>query len=424
MAMTKTRLATEDLNDRPDWAKLDFSREEYLSRHARVREKMAERDIDLLIVISPPSLNWLVGFRGKGYQDFQCLFFPLEDRPLTFICRFSDSAEMADLLPVDHVVGFVAHEGVRSDPTAVASAARSFGGRPQEEALAAFARILKDYATDGTRIGYEAPQYALSPHDHDDLREVLAGRQAVDATDIIRWLRVIKSPAEIEMFRRAAAITDLGLAATLAAIREGANEYEVTAETVRAVIAAGSDAPTSPPNFVTGPRTVYAHALPTERRIERGDLMHIEFGASYHRYPVSIARNMALGDPGKRARELHDIQLAACDSVIAAAQPGALTDAPHEAARKVFEDAGVEHGFVHTAGYGLEAAFPPVWGLAPIHFSPVAPVEIEPGMVFTVEPPLMLPEEKLGVRVIDDIVITETGNEILSKADRGLYVIE
>ncbi|MBT6116372.1 MAG: M24 family metallopeptidase, partial [Rhodospirillaceae bacterium] len=90
----------------------------------------------------------------------------------------------------------------------------------------------------------------------------------------------------------------------------------------------------------------------------------------------------------------------------------------------VFEDAGVEHGFVHTAGYGLEAAFPPVWGLAPIHFSPVAPVEIEPGMVFTVEPPLMLSEEKLGVRVIDDIVVTETGNEILSKADRGLYVIE
>ena len=132
MTKGKTRLATEDLDARPDWAKLDFSRAEYLSRHARVREKMAERRIDLLVVISPPSLNWLVGFRGKGYQDFQCLFFPLENQPLTFICRFSDSAEMTDLLPVDRVVGFVAHEGVRSDPTAVASAARSFGGRPQD----------------------------------------------------------------------------------------------------------------------------------------------------------------------------------------------------------------------------------------------------------------------------------------------------
>lgn len=424
MTATTTRLATEDFGARPAWAALDFTREEFQGRHAKARAEMEKRGLDLLIVISPPSLNWLVNFRGKSYQDFQCLFFPVEDKPLTYLCRLSDVAELRDLLPVDRVVGFVAFEGVRTDAAAAASAQRAFGGRQLEEALEAFARILKDYAKPGMHVGYEAPHYALNPHDYDRLRDVLAGHQAVDATDIISWLRVVKSPAEIEMFRRAAAITDAGMEATLKAIREGANEYEVTAETVRATIAAGSDAPTSPPNFVTGPRTVYAHALPTERRIRRGDLMHMEFGASYHRYPVSIARNLALGDPGARARELHDIQLAACDAVIAAAQPGATTDAPHEAARKVFADAGVEHGFIHTAGYGLEAAFPPVWGLAPIHFSPVAPVEMLPGMIFTVEPPLMLPEEKLGVRVIDNILITETGNEILSKVDRDLFIVE
>lgn len=423
-ATIRTRLETEDFASRPEWEAFDFTREEFAGRHARVRAEMARRGIDLLLVISPPSLNWLIGYRGKSYQDFQCLYFPLTPGPLTFVCRFSDEAEMERLTLADRVYGFVANEGVRADAEAVAEAGQSFGGRPVEEAVAAFARILAEYAEGGTKIGYEAPPYALSPHDYDGMRAALAGHEAANANDLVATLRAVKSPAEIAMFRRAAKITDLGMRATFAAIHEGANEYQVTAEIVRTMIAAGSDAPTSPPNFVTGPRTAYAHALPTERRIERGDLMHAEFGSSYHRYPVSIARNMALGDPGARARELHDIQLAACDAVIDAAKPGNTTADPHEAARRIFAEAGLERGFVHTAGYGLGPAFPPVWGIEPLHFSPVAPIALLPGMIFTVEPPLMLREEGLGVRVIDDILITEDGNEILSEIDRGLAIID
>jgi Xaa-Pro dipeptidase len=384
---------------------------------------MGLRGIDTLVVFNPGNLNYLVGFRGKSYQDFQCLLFPIDDQPLTFIVRYSDVPELERGTLADRVIGYVGLEGVRSDAGAGNAARRSYAGRDAEDGLQAFARVLREARYASGRVGVEAPQYYLSPHDHQVVMATL-GDRAVDATDLVARTRLVKSAAEIELFRRASTITDAAMNAAEAAIAVGRSEFEIVGETLRALLANGSDAPSSPPNFVSGPRTCYAHGGPTERRLAEGDFMHLEFGSSYHRYPCSIGRNLAIGEPSARARELHDIQVAACDAVIAAAKPGASTYEPHEAARRVFADAGVEHGFVHTAGYGLGPGFPPVWGLEPLHFGPGPDVELKPGMVFTVEPPLLLAEERLGARVIDNIVITDDGCEMLSRCSRGIVSID
>jgi Xaa-Pro dipeptidase len=415
------RWATE-IEARPEWERPDFSLAEFSDRHRRVREQMEQNGLDTLVIFHPGNLNYLVGFRGKSYQDFQCLLFPREEGPLTFIVRHSDVPELERGTLADEVIGYVGLEGVRSDTENGHGARRSYAGRDAEDGLQAFARVLRDarYATG--RVGVEAPQYYLSPRDH---RAVLTsvGDRAVDASDLVARTRLTKSPAEIDMMKRAAGITDAAMEATRAAIAVGLSEFEIVGETMRALLANGSDAPSSPPNFVSGPRTCYAHGGPTERRLEAGDFMHLEFGSSYHRYPCSIGRDFSIGDPGARARELHDIQVAACDAVIAAAKPGATTYEPHEAARRVFAEAGVEHGFVHTAGYGLGPGFPPVWGLEPLHFGTGPDVELQAGMVFTVEPPLLLVEEQLGARVIDNIVITDDGCEVLSSYPREITEI-
>ncbi len=416
------RWATE-IETRPEWERPDFSLAEFSDRHRRVREQMAERGIDTLVVFNPGNLNYLVGFRGKSYQDFQCLLFPQDEGPLTFIVRYSDVPELERGTLADEVVGYVGLEGVRSEPAAGGSARRSYAGRDGEDGLQAFARVLRASRFATGRVGVEAPQYYLSPNDHRAVLSTL-GDRAVDATELVAWTRLVKSPAEIDMTRRAARITDAAMEAARAAIAVGRTEFEVVGHTLSALLANGSDAPSSPPNFVSGPRSCYAHGGPTERRLENGDFMHLEFGSSYHRYPCSIGRDFSIGEPSARAQELHDIQVAACDAVIAAAKPGASTYDPHEAARRVFADAGLEHGFVHTAGYGLGPGFPPVWGLEPLHFGPGPDIELQPGMVFTVEPPLLLAEEQLGARVIDNIVITEDGCEMLSRDPREIAAID
>jgi Xaa-Pro dipeptidase len=412
-----------EIETRPEWERPDFSLAEFSARHRRIREQMERDGLDTLVVFHPGNLNYLVGFRGKSYQDFQCLLFPREEAPLVFIVRHSDVPELERCTLADEVIGYVGLEGVRSDSQNGNAARRSYAGRDAEDGLEAFARVLHEprYATG--RVGVEAPQYYLSPGDH---RAVLAtvGDRVVDASDLVAKTRLRKSAAEIEMIKQASRINDAAMEATRDAIAVGMTEFELVGETLRALLANGSDSPSSPPNFVSGPRTCYAHGGPSERRLQDGDFMHIEFGASHHRYPCSIGRDFCIGDPGARARELHEIQVAACDAVIAAAKPGASTYEPHEAARRVFADAGVEHGFVHTAGYGLGPGFPPVWGLEPLHFGPGPDVELQPGMVFTVEPPLLLAEEQLGARVIDNIVITDRGCEVLSGYPREITEIE
>ena len=392
--------------ERPIWERLDFELDEFADRHRRVRGAMAERGIDLLLCIDPKHLNYLIGFRGKSYQEFQCLFFPIEEAPLTFIVRDAEVFEMSDLTLADDV--------------------RGWGGREPGDPIDLFKRVMEEKGLRSRRVGLEVPYYYLSAHDYLEIRDYLGESLTLDATTLVESLKLAKSPAEIAMIRRASEIADLAMQASVDAIADGASELEVAAETCRALIANGSDSPASPVNFVSGERTCYGHGAPSERRIGRGDFMHIEYGAAFHRYTCTIGRNLCLGAPSARQQELHDLTRAACDALIAAVRPGVSAEIPHLEAKRVIAEAGLDHGRIHTSGYGVAPGFPPSWGES-IHFHsgyPYAPQVLRPGMVLSVEPPVMLHRERLGARLIDDVLVTEDGCEILSQYSRDLIVVE
>jgi Xaa-Pro dipeptidase len=120
-------------------------------------------------------------------------------------------------------------------------------------------------------------------------------------------------------------------------------------------------------------------------------------------------------------RELYDIVRAASDACIAEIRDGVPAVVPHEAARRVIVDAGLEHGRVHTTGYGLSPGFPPTWG-EPLHMLGESTYTIRSGMVLTVEPPIFLHEEHLGARIIDNVIVKNDGAELLSTRPRDLIV--
>lgn len=391
---------------RPVWDRLDFELDEYADRHRRVRAEMEAQGIDLLLCIDPKNLNYLIGFRGKCYQELMCLFFTLEEGPLTLILRDSEVFEMSDLTLADDV--------------------RGWGGQEPGDPVERFKEVVREKGYGSRRIGLEVPGHYLSPSDYVQIKAFLGDAMVVDATGLVESLKLVKSPRELEMIRRAASIADLAMQATVDAIHEGASEFEVTADTYRALIANGSDSPASPANFVTGDRTCYSHGAPGERTISRGDFMHMEFGAAYHRYTCTIGRNLCMGAPTARQQEVHDVTLAACDALIAAIRPGISAEIPHLEAKRVIGEAGMEHGRIHTSGYGIAPGFPPSWGES-IHFHsgyPYTPGTLEAGMVMSVEPPVMLHAERLGARIIDCVLITESGCEILSKFNRDLLVVD
>ncbi len=186
-------------------------------------------------------------------------------------------------------------------------------------------------------------------------------------------------------------------------------------------MAAGGQSTASPMNLVSGPRAVFSHGFPTERVVEAGDVIQGEWGASYHLYHCTIGRMWSLGQPPARVREVYAVVREACDAVIAGARPGVPMEELHQAAMEVL-GSRYERYAVHKTGYLIKAGFPPAWGdalsLAPGHSTP-----LEEGMQFSVEPPVFIPDEGIGVRIIDNLLVTASGAELLSRTSRDLVVV-
>ena len=130
-----------------------------------------------------------------------------------------------------------------------------------------------------------------------------------------------------------------------------------------------------------------------------------------------------MGEPSKRMRELDAIVCEDCDACIAEVRPGVPAVNPHLAAKEVIEDAGLDAHRLHTTGYGIAPGYPPSWG-EHIHFFGDSKYTLESGMVLSVEPPLLIAEENLGARIIDNVLVTETGAKILSTFPRETVVID
>ncbi len=363
---------------------------------------MEEAGIDLLLVVSPVNINWLVGSRGKIWQFFRCLFFTLEDGPLTYLTRPTEIAEILDLSLADDI--------------------RGWGGREPEDPIEAFERVMREKGFFERRIGLEIPDFYLSARQYERIKALLAGSRVQDATHLVERIKVIKSPAEIAYVRKAAEIADAGVETFKSAIAEGRTEFEVVAEVHRTMMVLGSDAPASPMNFSSGERTAYSHGLPSERRIQRGDLMHTEYGASYRRYCSTLGRAFCLGEPTARMNEIYQVVRDACDACIAEIRAGVEAVRPHEAAKRVIADAGMDAYRLHTTGYGIAPGFPPHWG-EDLHMHSDSTHILQAGMVLSIEPPVFIHAEGLGARIIDKVLVTEAGAEIISQSTRDLIVI-
>ena len=381
---------------------MDFSLEEFQQRHQRVRQAMEAVGVDLLLAFHPVSIAYLTGCRTKSYQEFQVLLFTAEDGPLTIQTRLAEVAEIQDLTLAEDV--------------------RGWGGREPEDPVKVLASIMREKGYLNRRIGMEVPDFYMHPHVHQQLVDMLGGALVFDASSLVHDLKLVKSPAEIAYIREASRIADATLDTIQATIKDGITECEVAGEAYRTLLSMGSDLPASPMNFVSGDRTCYGHGQPTLKPIRAGEFMHAEFGASTKRYTATIARHFNLGEPSKRAQELHDIIRESCDACIAEIKAGVAAVVPHEAAKRVIADAGLDQYRLHTTGYGIAPGYPPSWGEG-IHLFGDSTYTLEAGMVLSVEPPILIHEERIGARLIDNVIVTENGAELLSTFSRDLVVV-
>ena len=384
-------------------SKHDFAAQEYADRLARLRGAMAEAGLDWLLLIHPVSIRWLIGQDNKSYTAFQCLPVSAEPAPLTIFTREMERNEF--------------------EADSMADAVRSYNGAEPEEPMQAFAAFAADLGLTRGRVGMEVPAYYLHPAHYAALKAMLGEALVAEPADLVGRLKLVKSRQELEYHRKSAELAGAAWRALLAAVAEGRSELELAGAAYAALLKGGSGIPASTMNLMTGPRSCFALGGPTERRQRRGDTGLVEIGGAYRRYTSTLGRQWVLGRPGPRLVELHGIVREASDAAMAEMRDGAPAIAAHEALKRVFVEAGLDRYRQHTSGYGMAPGFPPSWGEGPSLFGGSQDL-LEAGMVVSIEPALFIREEEIGVRLIDNVLVTTTGCEVLSTTPRELALVD
>ena len=244
------------------------------------------------------------------------------------------------------------------------------------------------------------------------LHAVLVPMQAkIDA------FRATKEPWEIELMRKAQAITDQTFSELCKIIQAGMTEKELEAELLYRLYKHGAEGPSFDPIVVSGPNTSLPHGVPGERKLEFGDFITMDFGCIYGGYCSDMTRTVALGFVSEEMDKVYTTVLKAQLAGIAATKAGVAGRDIDGAARKVIADAGYGDYFGHGYGHSL--------GIL-IHEAPNANTRndqpMPAGAVVSAEPGIYLPG-KFGVRIEDVTVITETGCEVLTKSPKNLIIL-
>jgi Xaa-Pro aminopeptidase len=227
-----------------------------------------------------------------------------------------------------------------------------------------------------------------------------------DRTQLLPGMRAIKSVAELALIERAAAVTAAGFDACLAAMRPGLSEKDL-ADLLLATYHKQECEPAYDLIVGAGLNGTVLHYSDNNSVIADGDLVVMDCAAAFGGYASDVTRTLpASGRFSPEQRDIYEIVLRAQLAAIEAARPGATATDVDTAARSVIENAGFGDAFIHGTGHPV--------GLEVHDITPDGP--LAPGMVITVEPGIYLPEEGYGVRIEDDILITENGNRDLTSA--------
>ncbi len=235
----------------------------------------------------------------------------------------------------------------------------------------------------------------------------------------VEQLRLIKQPHEIELLKRAIAITDQTFAHICKWIEPGMTEKEVQWEISRKMVELGADGPAFETIVASGPHGSMPHAHADRRPIQRGELVTIDMGARYKGYCADMTRTICLGEPDEpRMREVYDAVLHAMKTCELGLHAGIGAKAADALARDALAQAGLGEYYIHSTGHGVGLQIHEAPGLS----QRAADEAVLPaGCVVTVEPGVYIPGWT-GTRVEDCVLIKEDGVEVLTQSPTDLVI--
>lgn len=355
----------------------------HLKRLARLREEIARRELDALLVSNLANVKYLSGFTGSNGT---LIVDPAQATLLTDF-RYIEQAE-------EQAPAFSVLDG-KSEPR----------------------KLLVERLGDAAKVGFDdadmrVKSFRLLEKEMPDGRELVAASGAVEA------LRQVKDEHEIDAIARAALIGDAIYAAIAETGLSGRNETDVAKQIEQVAIEHGASGLSFPPIVAAGAHGALPHAEPRDALIGKGTLVVLDLGVVFDGYCSDCTRTFATGPIPDSWRETYDLVLAAQIASLEAVQVGAECAALDKIAREIIDAGGHGERFGHSLGHGVGSE---------VHEGPVLASRSEEvlvaGNVVTVEPGVYVAGE-FGVRIEDLVVVTEDGQRVLTPFEKELTFVD
>ena len=385
-----------------------FPRSEYQDRLARVRSKMNEAGLDLLLVTAPDNMNYLSGYDAWSFYVPQTLLVPAADEEPVWVGRGMDSAStrITTYLPEQNILSY----------------ADDYVENPAKHPMEHIAVVIKERGWDRGRIGYEGDAYFFAAKWLQVLEKSLPEAKFADAYLLVNWVRTVKSPAEIEKMREAARIVEHAMWVAVDAVEAGRRQCDAAARISFAQIEGtpqfGGDVPANPPSILSGENSATPHASWTDEPFLADTATCLELSGCRHRYHSAMSRTVYLGKPHNKMLDVAKATAEGLEAALETVRPGVVCEEVDTAWKQTISRYGLEKP--SRIGYSIGLNYPPNWADHTASLRAGDKTVMEPNMTFHLMLGMWM--DGWGFEMSETFRVTESGSESLTRFPRQLFV--
>ena len=369
-----------------------FPTEELNQRLSNVRSQMVKANVDGVVITIPENIYYLTELDHWGFFACHLLVVPREGA-MILVCRAMER------ITIENQV----------------KNARFFGHADHEDPADYIVSALSELNLLNGRIGMEKSSLFLTARLAESIQAKTPKVEWHDTSNLVSALRMVKSPLEMEYVRKAAKAADAGMLAAINATRDGASDYEVSAECSRAMILAGSEYPGFGPFVRPTSRLGEEHTTWRGEVFRNGEAVFLEIAAAYRKYQAPMGRLVYVGNAPDGAEKSAQLAIDGMKAINSAIKPGAKAGDAYAAWREVARKGGLEGYERHHCGYLVSIGFPPSWtgGSMVTALAPNSKLDLKVGMTFHTHS-WFTNTECVDYFISNTSLLTEDGCEVLT----------
>lgn len=387
---------------------LTFYVSEYRKRLQRTKESMELQGIDVLLITDPANMNYLTGFDAWSFYVHQLLIVIADEDEPIWVGRGIDASAAA-------ITTWLSRDNIIPYPDDYVQSAL-------KHPMDFVADIIRHKGRESRVIGAEYDAYYFTAKNYIQLTKQLPDATFIDGTNLVNWIRIVKSETEIKLIERAATIVSETMVKGIERIQAGVRECDVVADIMHKQISGtdefGGDYPSIVPLLPSGEKTSACHLTWTDETYKEGDPVILELAGCYNRYHSPLARTVVIGEPTQEMAELADVVIEGIEEALDVAKPGVTCEEVEAAWQKSIKKRGFQKE--SRIGYSTGLNYPPDWGEHTASLRPGDQTVLEENMVFHMIPGIWF--DTYGVEISETFRVTKTGIEVLANVDRKLFI--